>query len=295
MTITPLLIGAHTSIAGGVHNALLEGVQIGANTIQMFTANQRRWLSKPLSPDAISLWEKTLDETGLQQVMSHSSYLINLGAPNPEILAKSIQAFQEEVQRCLQLKLSYLNFHPGAALTDTTENCMDRICESILKVANQVNNGSLRLLFEATAGQGSCVGCHFEQLAYMVHKIEKKVRVGICIDTCHIFVSGYDLRTLEACDAAIKEFDRIVGLKHLYAFHLNDSLRGLNSRVDRHQPLGKGQIGIDCFKFLVTDPRTRHLPMYLETPDGPPSWKEEIALLRQFAANPIGEKYAHKD
>lgn len=278
-----LFIGAHTSAAGGAYNALLEGQDIGATTIQFFTANQRRWANKALEADAIKLWQENLQKTGLQKIMSHDSYLINLGAPNDEILHKSRAAFREEVERCLSLGVTFLNFHPGAALADPVEQCLDRICESLLGVEDLVANSSLRLLIETTAGQGSVVGSRFEQIAYLVQKLENRLPIGVCIDTCHIFVAGYDLRNREACDATISEFDRIVGLKHLYAFHLNDSLKGLGSRVDRHQPLGIGQIGIDCFKFLMQDQRTRLIPKYLETPDGPPLWKKEIALLREFA------------
>lgn len=279
----PLLIGAHTSAAGGAYNALLEGQSIGATTIQLFTSNQRRWSSSPIDQANIDLWQNALKETGLSHIMSHGSYLVNLGSVDPEILEKSRLAFREEIMRCLQLGVTYLNFHPGAATTDTVENCLERICESIAAVEDLVSGSSLRLLVENTAGQGSVVGHRFDQLAYIIHKLEKKVPIGVCIDTCHAFSAGYDLRSTEACDATLKEFDKIVGLKHLYALHLNDSMKDLGSCVDRHMALGKGKIGIDCFKFLMTDPRTRNIPKYLETPEGPPLWKEEIALLKKFA------------
>jgi deoxyribonuclease IV len=278
-----LLIGAHTSIAGGVFNALLQGKEIGATTIQMFTANQRQWAGKPLTQDIIDKWHETLKETGLQDIMSHDSYLINLGSPDPEILQKSRKSFREETERCLQLGISYLNFHPGAATDGNVEQCLDTICESILELEGLLQNSSLRLLLEATAGQGSAVGYRFEQLAYILKKVGKRIPIGVCIDTCHIFVAGYDLRTAEACDATFKEFDRIVGLNNLYAFHLNDSLKGLGSRVDRHKHLGQGEIGIECFKFLMQDPRTKNIPKYLETPEGPPMWVKEIKMLREFA------------
>lgn len=278
-----LLIGAHTSIAGNLANALLEGVEIGATTIQMFSANQKRWEGKPLTPEVLESWHETLKSTGLEKIMVHDSYLINLGAPDGENLRKSRVAFKQEVERCIKLDVSYLNFHPGAALTDKPENCLDRICESIQEVEDLVNNSSLRLLLESTAGQGSAVGYSFEQLAYLLHKLEKKVRIGICVDTCHAFVAGYDLRTKEAFDATLNEFERIIGFKHLYAFHLNDSVKDLGSRVDRHASLGKGLIGLECFKLLMQDPRTRFLPKYLETPEGLPVWKEEITMLRKFA------------
>lgn len=279
-----LLIGAHTSAAGGAFNALLEGKKIGATTIQFFTANQRRWDSKPLDPSAIEKWHETLAETGLKQIMSHDSYLINLGSPDPEMLEKSRNCFREEIIRCKQLKLSFLNFHPGAALSDDITRCLDRICESLFQYEDLLSDCNLRLLLEATAGQGSCVGHSFEQLAYLVHKLEKRMRVGICIDTCHIFVAGYDIRTADAWNSTLKEFDKLIGLKHLYAFHLNDSMKGLGSHVDRHQHLGEGQIGLECFRFLMQDPRTKHLPKYLETPEGLTRWEKEIALLRTMAS-----------
>lgn len=277
-----LLIGAHTSAAGGAYNALLEGKKIGATTIQLFTANQKRWDGKALDDEAISMWKKTLAETGLKKIMSHDSYLINLGSPDPENLLKSKSTFRQEILRCKQLDIDFLNFHPGTALDSDPQECLDKIAESLLSMRDIVD-GKLRLLLETTAGQGSSVGYKFEQLAYLFDKIHKHIPVGICIDTCHIFAAGYDLRTPEACDATLKEFDKVVGLKHLFAFHLNDSIKPLGSRVDRHAPLGKGQIGIECFRFLMKDPRTRTLPKYLETPDGPPLWEKEIQMLREFA------------
>jgi deoxyribonuclease-4 len=278
-----LLIGAHTSAAGGPYNALLEGKQIGATTIQLFTANQKRWEGKPLDPESINLWKQTLKKTGLREIMSHDSYLINLGAPDADNLVKSRLAFQAEIERCQQLEVSYLNFHPGAALKEDPHKCLDTIVESLLLTAPLVEKGSLRLLLETTAGQGSTVGYNFEQLGYILKKVEKKIPAGICIDTCHIFVAGYDIRTPEGWNRTLEEFDRFIGLQYLYAFHLNDSTKGLGSRVDRHKPLGEGEIGLDCFKFLMTDSRTRHIPKYLETPDGLPLWEKEIRMLREFA------------
>ena len=277
-----LLIGAHTSAAGGVHNAILEGARIGATTIQLFTSNQKRWQSKPIDEAEINLWKAALEETGLSQVMSHDSYLINLGSPNPEMLQKSRDAFAAEAARCVQLDIAYLNFHPGAHLNEGLEACMDRIVEGILHVKPILEKGRTRLLLEATAGQGSAVGAKFEELAYILEKVSGQVPVGVCIDTCHIFVAGYDIRTPEAFDQTLKTFDRVVGLQHLYAFHLNDSLKGLGSRVDRHAHLGQGMIGLEAFKCLMQDPRTRHLPKYLETPEGPSVWVKEIQMLREL-------------
>lgn len=277
-----LLIGAHTSAAGGVQNALYQGQEIGATTIQLFTSNQRQWNAKPLAQETIDAWNKAIQETDIRDVMSHDSYLINLGAPDEENLKKSREAFRLEIERCLQLGITYLNFHPGAALSNDPQQCLDRIVESMLLFEPLISKGKTRLLLENTAGQGSAVGWRFEQLAYILQKIHHRIPVGVCLDTCHLFAAGYDLTTAQACDATFKEFDRIVGLKHLFAFHVNDSAKGLGSRVDRHQPLGKGLIGLECFKFLMNDPRTQAIPKYLETPDGPPLWKVEIQMLRDF-------------
>lgn len=277
-----LLIGAHTSAAGGVHNALIEGVKIGASTVQLFTSNQKQWKGKQFSDEEVDLWFKTLQETGLKKIMSHDSYLINLGAPDPEILTKSRQAFKDEIDRCLKLKISYLNFHPGSALKSNITDCLDLIVESLLENEKRMQDSDLRLIIESTAGQGSAIGATFEELGYLIDRTHKKLPMGICLDTCHLFAAGYDIRTKEGWDKVLKDFDKIVGLKHLYAFHLNDSLKPLGSRVDRHAFIGKGEIGYECFNFLVNDPRTKHLAMYLETPGGPEEWVKEIKTIREF-------------
>jgi deoxyribonuclease-4 len=278
-----LLIGAHTSIAGGVHHALLHGREIGATTIQIFSSNQRQWKSKMIDEEEVERFKKTLEETHIQKIMSHASYLVNLGSPQPEMLKKSRENFGLEIERCLQLGLSFLNFHPGASLQATKEECLDTIVESLLTYEDFFVDDSLRLLLETTAGQGSAVGWRFEELAYILSRVEKKIPLGVCIDTCHIFVAGYDVRTPAAWQETLKEFDRVVGLNKLYAFHLNDSMKGLGSKRDRHANLGEGEIGIGCFQFLMTDPRTREIPKYLETPGGMEIWDKEIGKLRLFA------------
>lgn len=285
MKESQLLLGAHTSTAGGVQNALLEGREIGATTIQMFTANQRQWKARVLDVSMISAWEAALKETKLSHIMSHDSYLINLGASDPEILAKSRLAFHEELQRCHALGITYLNFHPGAAGSGSVDQCLDRIVESLLQVEKLVAQGTTRLLLETTAGQGTAVGRRFEEIVYILDRVKDRMPIGVCVDTCHIFVAGYDLRTVEACEATFAEFDRVIGLKWLYAFHLNDSVKTLGTRVDRHRCLGEGEIGLPCFKWLMQDKRFRHLPKYLETPEGPAVWKKEIQLLRDFGIN----------
>ncbi len=277
-----ILIGAHTSTAGGLKNALLEGQEIGATTIQFFTSNQKQWKGRILTPEIIEEWNQAKEKTGIKKLMSHDSYLINLGCPNPENLGKSRQAFREEVIRCLALGVTFLNFHPGAALDGSVQQCLDCIVESLLEIEPLLEGHSLRLLLENTAGQGSAVGYRFEHLKYILDQVGKKIPLGVCIDTCHAFVAGYDMRTQETFNATLQEFDRVVSLENLYAFHLNDSVKGLGTRVDRHAALGKGLIGWDCFNLLMTDPRTALLPKYLETPEGPSRWKEEIQTLRSF-------------
>ncbi len=278
-----LLIGAHTSAAGGAYNALLEGESIGATTVQLFTANQKQWKGKELTEEAIERFQKAKDETGLEEIMSHASYLINLGCPNADTLKKSRQAFREELMRCQNLGISYLNFHPGAALKESVESCLDRIVESLLGIEDLIIDDSTVLLLETTAGQGSCVGHRFEELAYIIEHTKDVLPIGVCIDTCHIFAAGYDIRTHAKWNQTLEHFDEIVGLDYLYAFHLNDSLKEFGSRRDRHAPLGEGEIGLPAFQFLMQDRRTRELPKYLETPGGPELWEKEIWKLREYA------------
>lgn len=284
MPAEQLLIGAHTSISGGVHQALLRGEQIGATTIQIFTANQKQWVGRSIPEEEIAKWHETLASLNIQKVMSHDSYLINLGSPKEENLAKSLKAFEDEIKRCLDLKLSFLNFHPGAATGDSEENCLNRIVESLLKMEHLLESGSdLILLIEATAGQGTSVGHRFEHLAHIIQGVDGKLPIGVCIDTCHIFCAGYDIRNREAWDETLAEFDRLIGLDYLHAIHVNDSKHPIGSRKDRHESLGKGEIGAEGFRAMMQHPKLREIPKYLETPHGDTMWKDEIALLREFA------------
>ena len=278
-----LLIGAHTSAQGGVDKAIWAGYEIGATTVQLFTSNQKQWHGKKITEEEVILFQQALEATGLQKIMSHDSYLINLGCPNAENLEKSRKAFKEELIRCQLLGLSFLNFHPGAALDASEEQCLETIVESLEMLEDLADKGKTRLLIEATAGQGSTVGHRFEHLGYLVSKLHRKVPIGVCIDTCHIFAAGYDIRTKKGWEETLLEFDKHVGLKHLYALHVNDSMKPLGSRRDRHAPLGEGEIGIECFKAMMQLSELREIPKYLETPEGPPLWKNEIALLRKFA------------
>ena len=282
-TKSRLWIGAHTSAAGGSFNALYEGREIGASTIQLFTSNQKQWNGRKIGEDEVRLWETALEATGIREVMSHDSYLINLGSPNPELLLKSRQAFREEIEWCHLLKIPYLNFHPGAATDKDEAKCLETIAESLLGYESLLHQGTTRLLLETTAGQGTSVGHRFQQIAQIIGNLHTKIPIGVCIDTCHIFVAGYDIRTAEGWEKTLLEFDETIGLSHLFAFHVNDSLKDLGSRVDRHAGIGQGKIGLESFRFLMNSQSTRDLPKYLETPDGPAGWKKEIVELRKFA------------
>ncbi|MEM9738004.1 MAG: deoxyribonuclease IV [Bacteroidota bacterium] len=276
------LLGAHTSAAGGGWHALEEGIQIGATMVQFFTANQRQWNHRPLTKEAIRQFQTVRQSGCIQKVMSHSSYLINLGSPDPEGLTKSRAAFRQEILRCQALGVDYLNFHPGAALKGSRQDCLDRIVESLTTMEDLLHNSTLTLLFESTAGQGSTIGVTFEELGYLIEKSSHLPHVGICLDTCHLFAAGYDIRTAAGWHNTLQAFDNIIGLDYLQALHLNDSLRSLASRKDRHAPLGKGAIGLECFQFLMQSPLTRDLPMCLETPGGCEQWQKELILLRGF-------------
>lgn len=277
-----LLIGAHTSASGGVFNALIEGERIGASTIQLFTSNQKQWTGRKYLQEELDQWFAIKERSFIKKIMSHDSYLINLGCPDPVNLAKSRKAFAEEIERCNALQLSYLNFHPGAALTSSVEECLDRIVESLLEVTPLLEKSDLRLLIEATAGQGSNVGHSFHQLAYLIDKTKDQLPIGICIDTCHIFAAGYDIRTFAAWEKTLQDFDETVGLDYLCAMHVNDSMHPLGSRKDRHAPIGHGEIGMEGFQAMMQHPKLLHLPKYLETPGGVDAWPEEIQLLKSF-------------
>lgn len=276
------LLGAHMSAQGGAYKAILEGEKIGATTVQLFTSNQRRWQDKKIEKKDIELFEKAKKETKISSIMSHSSYLINLGSPDKNLLEKSRSAFLKELKRCQLLNIDYLTFHPGSYTSSSESICLDTICKSLLKFKPHIQKKPL-LLLETTAGQGTNVGYKFEHLSYIIKKVKKDIKIGVCIDTCHIFAAGYDIRCKKSFEKTLEEFEKVVGLKYLYAFHLNDSKYELGSRKDRHESLGKGKIGLNAFKILMTHKKTKDLPKYLETPFGSKYWKEEIKLLKKFA------------
>ena len=275
--------GAHVSASGGVENAPRNATEIGATAFALFTKNQRQWRSAPLTASSIEAFGRELSAAGIdpRHVLPHDSYLINLGHPEEEGLERSREAFIDEMQRCEQLGLDRLNFHPGSHLKKiSTEECLDRVAESI-NIALRATRG-VTAVIENTAGQGSNVGFAFWQLKRIIDGVEDQSRVGVCLDTCHSFAAGYDLSSELACERTFEEFDREVGFEYLRGVHLNDALRPLGSRIDRHTPLGEGQIGWDCFRFIARDSRFDDLPLILETPDES-RWAEEIAILNKFA------------
>ncbi len=272
-------VGAHTSAAGGVFNAPLNAMKIGAQAFALFTKNQRQWAAKPLESKVIDQFKLNLEKSGIEpkHVLPHDSYLINLGHPELEKRQKSYDAFVDEVERCMLLGLDRLNFHPGSHLKKIGEDeCLDAIAENINRTLEQTEGVSLVL--ENTAGQGSNLGWKFEHLAHIIDKVEDKTRVGVCIDTCHMFTAGYDIRTKEAYDISMAQFESIVGFKYLKGMHLNDSKPDLGSHVDRHQSIGKGKIGLEAFRYIMNDSRMDDIPLILETIDES-IWDEEIRLL----------------
>jgi deoxyribonuclease-4 len=293
-------VGAHVSASGGVDNAPLNAMAIGAKAFAVFTKNQRQWAAKPLETKTIDAFQKNLEASGIlpKHVLPHDSYLINLGHPEVEKLEKSREAFIDELERCRLLGLEKLNFHPGSHLVKIPKkdpeysdklmqaelHCLDVIAESMNRAIEATKDSNVKLIIENTAGQGSNLGYKFDHLGYIIERIEDKSRVGVCLDTCHTFTAGYDLRTREAYDKTMEEFDRIVGSKYLMGMHINDSKPPLGSRVDRHQSLGLGEIGWDAFKFIMNDSRMDDIPLVLETIDES-IWAEEIKALYALIEN----------
>lgn len=275
-------IGAHVSASGGVENAPLNASKIGAGAMALFTKNQRQWKAKPLSEESIRAFKSNMKKAGIQpkHVLPHDSYLINLGNPEQEKWEKSLHAFIDEAQRAEQLDIPLLNFHPGSHLRKISEaECITRNAEAMNTTLR--NTSFVKLVIETTAGQGSNIGYSFEHLAALIDQSEAPERVGVCIDTCHIFAAGYDLRTEEAYQQTMEAFGRIIGFDKLMGVHINDAKSELGSRVDRHNSLGEGNIGSRAFGFLMKDQRLEDIPIVLETID-PEKWPEEIKWLRSL-------------
>lgn len=276
--------GAHVSASGGVENAPVNAHAIGAGAFALFTKNQRQWMAAPLSAASIDKFKANCETYGFKpsHILPHDSYLINLGHPEAEALEKSRAAFLDEMVRCEELGLDRLNFHPGSHLKEISEEeCLARVAESINIVLDKTKG--VTAVIENTAGQGSNVGYKFEHLAYIIDRVEDKSRVGVCIDTCHAGAAGYWLETEEQCAATFAELDRVVGMKYLRGMHLNDMMKPTGSRVDRHQPLGKGTLGLTVFRYIARDPRFDDMPLILETTDES-LWPDEIKMLYGFAA-----------
>ncbi|WGL97322.1 deoxyribonuclease IV [Arsenophonus sp. aPb] len=273
-------VGAHVSAAGGVDQAVLRAHEINATAFALFTKNQRQWQAPPLKPETVEQFKLNCEKYGFgkQQILPHDSYLINLGHPETEALKKSRAAFLDEMQRCEQLGITLLNFHPGSHLNKiTVDVCLARIAESINITLAQTKN--VIAVIENTAGQGSNLGFKFEHLAAIIEDIEDKQRVGVCLDTCHAFAAGYDLRTKQACDNTFAQFNKIVGFQYLRAMHLNDAKSQFASHVDRHQSLGQGNIGYTAFSYIMKDNRFNNIPLILETIN-PEIWSQEISWLK---------------
>ena len=287
-------VGAHVSASGGVQNAPLNAMAIGAKAFALFTKNQRQWKSKPLESKTIDAFRLNLEKSGIlpKHILPHDSYLINLGHPEIEKLEKSREAFIDELERCEILGLDRLNFHPGSHLVKVPKKdpaysdkiiqaeltCLDVIAESMNRAIEATKDSTVKLVIENTAGQGTNLGYKFEHLGHIIDKIEDKSRVGICLDTCHTFTGGYDLRTRQAYDETMDAFGRMVGFEYLMGMHINDSKPKLGSRVDRHHCLGQGEIGWDTFGFIMNDARMDDIPLILETIDET-IWHQEIEAL----------------
>lgn len=276
-------IGAHVSIAGGVENAPLNAAAIGAKAFAMFTKNQRQWASPPLTQESIKAFKANCKAHGFsaEHILPHDGYLINLGNPDPAKRAQSLKAFTDEMSRCMQLGLDRLNFHPGSHLREIPEDdCLKLIAESVNAALSETED--VTAVIENTAGQGSNLGYSFEQIARIMELIEDQSRVGVCIDTCHSFAAGYDLKSEDGYEQTMNAFERIIGFRFLRGVHLNDSKSVLGGHLDRHNSIGKGELGLEPFRRLMNDRRFDNIPMVLETIDET-LWPEEIKLLYSFA------------
>ncbi len=280
-------LGAHVSTSQGIYHAWEHAAEIAATCMQVFTANQRQWSPKSSSDEDVKRFRDMRRQSAVKTVMSHDSYLINLCSPDAAVQTKSVKAFAEEIDRCLGLGVELLNFHPGSHKEKSAEWGLKTIAKQLDKMRPRYQGKGLTLLLETTAGQGTNLGWRFEQLAEILKLMKDSDDVGVCVDTCHIFAAGYDIRSQKAWEKTWQEFDQTIGLKRLKAFHLNDSKFGLSSRRDRHEEIGKGHIGLEAFRLLVNDARFSQLPMILETPCDLDGYGREIKLLRSL----VGKAY----
>jgi deoxyribonuclease-4 len=267
------------SIAGGIHTAVERAMKVNCTALQLFVKNSNQWHAKPLSADDISTYKKLLAESRIGPVVVHDSYLINLCAVDKAILQKSRLALKDELDRSEQIGAQYLNFHPGSHMGAGEKDGIKRIAESLNIVHEQTKGYRVKSVLESTAGQGTSIGYRFEQLREIIETVGDRERMGVCIDTCHVFAAGYDIGTEAGYEKTFKDFDQILGLDRLVAFHINDSKRELGSHVDRHEHIGKGKIGKLGFRLLMNDPRFQRIPKILETPKGP-ELKEDVMNLK---------------
>jgi deoxyribonuclease-4 len=268
---TPLYrvhLGAHMSIAGGLDRAPLRGRQAGCDTIQLFTKSNRQWRAKPLSDREVNGFKANLEATGIGPVVAHDCYLVNLAAPRATLWRKSVAAFRTELERAERLGIPYLVTHPGSHAGAGEAEGIARVAEALNVLHAALPHHRVQVLLETTAGQGTSLGCRFEQLAAILAQVERADRLGICLDTCHVFAAGYDIRSAEGYRKTMRELETCLGLARLKAIHLNDSKQALGSRVDRHEHIGEGRLGLAAFRRLLNDPRLRRVPMILETPKG---------------------------
>jgi deoxyribonuclease-4 len=261
----PLLLGAHMSIAGGIEKSIERGESIGCTTIQIFTKSNRQWYARPFSQEEITLFKQTYKESSIKPVVAHTSYLLNIGSPDKTVYKKSVKSFIEEMDRCHHLDIPYLVMHPGAYLNGTIEDCLQRIIDTLNELFSQYS-WNTTLLFENTAGQGTNIGYTFEQLAKLYQTSKYKRKIGFCFDTCHAFAAGYTFGTEKEYKTMWKKFNDTVGLQQLKVIHMNDSKGGCGSRIDRHDHIGKGKIGLEAFKLIMNDPHFSTVPKILETP-----------------------------
>ncbi|MBN2376745.1 MAG: deoxyribonuclease IV [Sedimentisphaerales bacterium] len=279
MTVDRLILGAHMSAAGGLENALWAAKKHRCSCVQLFVTNQRQWKRTPLENDEAETFIRTRRETNITPAVVHGSYLINLAAPDPTTYKRSLAALADEWQRSQQINADFYVIHPGAHLGKGEKAGLNKIVTSINNVISTTNNCHCRLLLETTAGQGTCLGHRFEQLAEIISRVDRPELLGVCLDTCHIFAAGYDFRTPESFNETIRQFDKTIGLEKLKLIHVNDSKTDLNSRVDRHEHIGKGFIRNRGFRNFLTDPRTRKLPFILETPKGLSPGRRNLDML----------------
>jgi deoxyribonuclease-4 len=277
-------LGSHVSIAGGIDRAVLTARDVGCEALQIFVKSSNQWRAAPFREGEVERFRSNLETTGLGPVVAHDSYLINLCSPDDALWEKSVGAFELELDRCEALGIPFLVTHPGSHLGSGEEAGLARLARAIDRVHSRRPEGKVKILLETTAGQGSGLGHRFEHLSAVLRKVDNPSRVGVCLDTCHIFAAGYDIRTPRGYRETLERFESEIGLGKLMAIHLNDSKRELGSRVDRHQQIGKGHLGVEAFRFLVNDPRLVEVPMVLETPKGPDYAEDRVnlALLRSL-------------